>query len=258
MRTPTATRERVGRTRIEVTRPSAGGRTRALFTVRSAPDHPVLRPVLLSSDPSGARVSLVPEGALLLAGDQIEIEIEVGPGARLDLVEPAGTVAYAMDGDRARWDVTIRLAAAARLTWAGEPFVVAEGAHVERRTTVELGWSAALALRETLVLGRHGESPGRLRQELVASVPGPAPLLSESLDLGDDSADHGGADLVLGGRAVTTVITLGRRLPPHGEGVHFALEAEGSLVRAAGTDAHHCALGRTWAAARTITHQEER
>jgi urease accessory protein len=197
--------ERVGRTRIGVSADAGGGRCR-LRTALSGSEvgAPGLRPMLLDSGPAGARVSLVPDGALLLAGDAVELDIDVGAGTRLDLVEPGGTVAFAMDDRSARWDVRIRLGPGATLTWAGEPFVVAAGAEVDRRTDVRLAPGARCLLRETLVLGRHGEGPGTIRQRTRITREG-RPLLVEDLPL-----DARTAPGLLGGhRVVASVIALG-------------------------------------------------
>ncbi|HCB03508.1 MAG TPA: urease accessory protein UreD [Nocardioides sp.] len=109
------------------------------------------------------RVALVPEQAVLLAGDHVTVEVRVAPGATLELVEPGGTVAYAMRGARARWDVTVEVGAGGTLVWEAEPFVVAEGADVVRTLSVTTYGDARVRLRETLVLGRTGEGPGLLR-----------------------------------------------------------------------------------------------
>jgi len=51
----------------------------------------------------------------------------------------------------------------AGLTYAGEPFVVADGADVTRTLEVELGRDASAAVRDTVLLGRSGQVGGRLR-----------------------------------------------------------------------------------------------
>lgn len=205
--------------------------------------------MLLASDDAGARVSLVPEGALLLAGDAVSIHITVGAGARLELVEPAGTVAYAMHGGSASWDVTIDLAPAASLVWAGEPFVVSAGADVTRITTVRMGWDAMFAMRETLVLGRHREAPGRLRQELSVTGQNGTPMLCEALDVGRESSP-----LLLGGaRVMGSVLTLGYRTPQAVDAptiTHLDLDGLGTVSRALAHHAHHLPLDAAWISAR--------
>ena len=237
------------RTRVAVRRPPGGGRAVVSLETSGPPDRPVIRPMLLSADASGAAISLVPEGALLLAGDAVEIDVSVGAGARLELQEPAGTVAYAMAGGSASWAVTITLGSAASLVWAGEPFVVAADANVTRTTRVRLGWGAMLALRETLVLGRHDEAPGCIRQDFAAIGQNDVPLLSESLDAGPEAGP-----LLMGGmRVLGSVLTLGYRT--HRAAVspgvaHLDLAGMGTMARALAHQVHDVDLGGTWDAAR--------
>jgi len=243
------------RTEVSVARPPGGGRALVSFAVSSASDRPIVRPMLLASDEAGARVSLVPEGALLLAGDAVSLHITVGAGARLELLEPSGTVAYAMHGRSASWDVTIDLAPAASLVWAGEPFVVSAGADVTRSTTVRMGWGAMLAMRETLVLGRHREAPGQIRQHLAATGQNGTPMLSESLDVGPESSP-----LLLGGaRVMGSVLTLGYRTPPAADApsvTHLDLDGLGTVSRALAHQAHHLPLDAAWIAAqRALVNQ---
>jgi len=142
------------------------------------------------------RVALVPEQALLLADDQVTVTVRVGAGSSLEIVEPGGTVAYAMRGRSARWDVTIEVDAGGTLVWHGEPFVVAEGADVERTTSVEVEAGASVTLRETLVLGRAGETPGGLRSRTEVRREG-APVLLEDLDARVGMGPHRVLDQVL-------------------------------------------------------------
>ena len=235
-------------TRVTVRRPPGGGRAVVSMATSGPPDRPVIRPMLLSANAEGARVSLVPEGALLLAGDAVRIDVSVGAGARLELQEPGGTVAYAMSGAKASWNVTITLGPASSLTWAGEPFVVAAGAEVDRRTRVSLGWGAMLALREALVLGRHGEEPGRMRQEFVAVGQNNVPVLADSLDIGPES----GPMLSGGARVLGSVLTLGFRTPKVSvPGIaHLDLAGMGTMSRVLVDEVHQMGLAGTWDAAR--------
>jgi urease accessory protein len=239
----------VSRTRIRVSRPPDGGRVKVAFDASSRPDRPAIRPMLLSSDDDGARVSLVPDGALLLAGDQISLDVAVGAGARLELVEPAGTVAYSMDGGEASWSVTIDLAPASSLIWAGEPFVIADGATVERSIDIRMGWHASLAMREVVVLGRHGERAGTLRQRLSAVADNGVPILAEELEI-----DPRSGRWVLGGtRVMGSVLVLGARLKcdviERNDMVRMDLEAEGTLLRSLVADAHRATHDDVWAGA---------
>jgi urease accessory protein len=204
--------------------------------------------MLLTADERRARVALVPDGALLLAGDAIAIRVDVGPGAVLELVEPAGTVAYDMRGGHATWSVDVRLGQGAALIWAGEPFVVAAGARVRRTTSVQIADGAVLAVRETLVLGRSGERPGQVWQRTTAVDAHGEPLLVEELALDADRAP-----LLLGGkRVVDTVVVLGARIPDVTEllGCHrFDLERSGTVLRRLADEAHRGLGDEHWAAA---------
>jgi len=200
--------------------------------------------MLLAADHRKARVSLVPDGALLLAGDAVRVEVTVDTGATLELVEPTGTVAYDMRGDAASWEVRLDLAEGATLVWAGEPFVLAQGSCVRRRTTARLAAGARLVMRETLVLGRHGESAGAMVQRWDAATTDGAPLLCEELAL-DAAALRPG--LLGGHRVLGSVTALGVDVPGCGEG-RLDLEAGGSQWRVLADDAHAARLSGVWEA----------
>jgi urease accessory protein len=225
-----------------------GGRVRVETDVTGPSTAPALRPMLLASDAGSARISLVPDGAMLLAGDDVTVEVEVGEGASLTLVEPAGTVAYDMDGGHASWSVAITLAANASLVWAGEPFVVSAGADVTRDTRITLAPTARLALRETLVLGRHGERPGRVATTWSAHQDDGRPLLIESLDLDASSLAPG---LLGPHRVLASVTALGRDVPPDAcpDG-RLDLERGGTLWRHLAGETHEVPAG-PWECATT-------
>ncbi|RPF26448.1 urease accessory protein UreD [Georgenia muralis] len=214
--------------------------------VRTRLEGGALSPRLLRSDASGAAVAVVATGALLLGGDHVAVEVEVGDGASLEIVETAGTVAYDAGGEPSSWSVRVRLGAGARLTWEGLPFVVADGADVLRTTDVELGDGARALLREVLVLGRTGETGGALRARTSVRQAG-AELLVEDLDLGPTARTAPG---VLGrARVVDTVLALGWRPPagdPSARGTRFDLDGAGALARLLGTAAHSASLSPWW------------
>jgi urease accessory protein len=232
------------RTVLAVT--AAPGRARVRSSTPGDPTSPCLRTMLLDSGPQHARVALVPDGALLLAGDAVRLDVEVGAGVRLELVEPAGTVAFDMRGGEATWEVRIDLAAGAALVWAGEPFVLAAGARVRRSTSVRLDVGSRLALRETLVLGRHQERGGLLEQSWSAYGPGDVPVLVEHLVL-DETAHRPG---VLGGhRALGSVVALG--IPVADElcaDGRLDLEHGGTVWRGLAHEAHRAVPAGAWRA----------
>ncbi|GAB2592731.1 urease accessory protein UreD [Kribbella endophytica] len=202
------------------------------------------------------RVALVAAGALLLAGDEVRIEVVAQGKLRLEIVETAGTVAYAMRGGSARWDVDVMLTDGAELSWHGEPFVVAEGADVERSTSIALGDGCRATLRESLVLGRHGEAGGRLRTSTRVTTAsrstegaadgradGSGELLVEELDL-SPGVRSGWA--VLGdARCLDSITTLGHRLPEAPQTLQ--LEGPGSIARRLVGQQHTSDLGGLWA-----------
>jgi urease accessory protein len=251
------TTERLARTRVRVSPGAAGQRTvvRTAVTL-SDPTASSIRPVLVRHDRRGAQVSLVPDGALLLAADAIELDVTVDPGARLDLVEPAGTVAFDMRGGSAQWDVRIHVGASGTLTWAGEPFVVASGAQVCRRTRISMDLGARLLLRETLVLGRYGEPPGALRQRTRVDAAGP--VLAEDLDL-----DAQTVPALLGPRrVVSSLLAYGMSLPPtvvtSPDPERFELEAGGLLWRRLGSEVHEARVDAVWHVARAALTGSDR
>lgn len=230
---------------------AARGRVSVRTEATGGPGRPRVRAMLTSATATGARVCLVPEGALLLGGDLVEIEVVVGPGAALELVEAAGTVAYDMRGAAARWDVDARVGCAGTLVWGSEPFVVSAGADVGRTTRVVVDEGARLALRETLVLGRHGEPSGRVAQHLAVTDGGGDPVLVEHLAL-DGRPSPG----VLGGlRVVSTVLALGLRVPPAEapEG-RYDLDSGGAYWRRLGDEVHRTVPREAWLATRAAAH----
>ncbi|MFE7617359.1 urease accessory protein UreD [Streptomyces sp. NPDC057496] len=140
------------------------------------------RPLLPS--PDRLRIALVGTRAGLLAGDDLLLHVSVGPGARLELVEPSGLVAYDHRGGTSRWRARVDIAEGGELHWDARPFVISAGAAVERSMEAELAAGARMLWRETLVLGRSGERGGAVRATTRATYDGHE-LLVEELDLTD-------------------------------------------------------------------------
>lgn len=224
------------RTRIAVTRGDGG-------PVRVTTVPGLLHARTVSRGQDRANVALVAGGAMLVGGDRIALEVEVGEGCALELEDVGGTLAYPGEGRRTAYDVSLRLGTGARLLWRAHPFVVATGAAVDRTLTITLADGAALCMRETLVLGRTGERGGALRARMHARTADGDPLLMEDLDLDGARPVTG----VLGvHRVLDSVLLLGERpspgavVPPGAVVLH--LDEPGALARTLAADAHTTGL----------------
>lgn len=214
----------------------------------------LLRPQQVHGPADRCRIGLLATTALLLGGDVVELEVDVGSGATLELFDVAGTVAYDGRGQAARWDVRVRVAAGGRLRWSGAPFVVGDGADVTRTLAVDLAEDAHALVRETLVLGRVGQTGGRVRSRTEIARVG-HPVLVEDLDL--DPTQHRRLPGMLGPwRVLDTVLTLGLP-PPVGPAaaldhrlVRYVLPEPGStLHRYLGSDLDRSPVHPMWATA---------
>lgn len=171
----------------------------------------LLRAQRLHGPADRARVALVGQQALLLGGDEVGLEVEVGPGAVLELSDIAGTVAYHGRGQAAIWHMRIRIGLGARLRYAGEPLVICDGADVTRTLTVDLAEGAEARLRETSVFGRAGEVGGRLDSTATLRREG-NDLAVERLVLDGESRARPG--MLAGVRVVDSLLALGTTAPP--------------------------------------------
>nr|WP_240945693.1 urease accessory protein UreD [Rhodococcus sp. HNM0569] len=169
---------------------------------------------------------------MLLAGDEVRLDVRVGAGRSLEIVETSGTVAYDMRGGRASWNVDVTIDADGSLLWDGLPFVVASGSDVARHTTTRLAAGATCTLRETFVSGRTAEDGGCMVATTHAYLDC-TPLLVEQLTL--DPQSRRDPALLGGARCLDQVTTLGHRLTDPGA---LQLEGVGSVYRRMGADAH--------------------
>jgi len=210
----------------------------------------LLRPQLLHGPPDRCRVGLLATTALLLGGDAVRLEVDVGPGTTLELSDVAGTVAYDGRGRSASWSVHVAVAEGARLRWAGEPFVVADGADVVRELSLELSGDSQVLLRETVVLGRAGQVGGRLRNCTTVRSDG-RPVLVEDTLL--DPAMHRRLPGMLGGlRVVDTLLAVAVEPPsaPAGGSTLYRLPGGTSTLRRhLGTELAASPLHEVWRSA---------
>ena len=131
-----------------------------------------------------ARVSLAAAAAGPIGGDQYGLNVHVGPGSTLVLNEVSATVLLpGHDGARSRTDVRVRVDTGGTLIWLPEPIIAAARCNHVNDVQVELAADARLLMREEILLGRHHEPAGRLRQCVRVRSAG-RPLYSQDLDVG--------------------------------------------------------------------------
>jgi urease accessory protein len=175
-----------------------GGRTRV---TRLRSDGP------LALRESGGAVYLVGAGAGPLGGDDLSLTIEVGPGACLDIRSAAASLVLPGRG-ASRLAVRAEVGTGGRLVFAPEPSIAAAGCDHRASASVVLDEGAELVWREEIVLGRHGERPGRYVSRFDVTSCG-LPLLRHELRV---DADAPSAAVLGSARAVGTVLLAGKDL----------------------------------------------
>jgi urease accessory protein len=213
----------------------AAGRT-VLSTVRAqAP----LLPRRTGTAPDGAPVvHLVGGAAGPLGGDRLTLDVEVGPGAALEVRAVAATVALPGSG-RSVSTVTARVAAGGVLRWLPEPLIAAGGCDHVASSTVDVAAGGRLLWREVLVCGRHGEEPGDARLAMTVRHDD-RPLLVHELAVGPAAAGWAGAAVLGGARVVGSMLAVGS-MPAVGDAEHgvtavLRLAGPGVLMLALGAD----------------------
>lgn len=187
-----------------------------------------------------ALVHLVSSVTAPLGGDDLELAVEVGPGAHLVLRGVAATLAlpgHRPGGSRAA--VRLDVADGASVQYLPEPTVVTSRARHEAEFAARLAGGARLRTREVLVLGRSGERPGDLVSTVRVRRDG-GPALHQTQRIGVPEWDASAAHLA--GRRV-----LGTEVLFWGEDPQAALSTDwwslvplargGSLVTALASDA---------------------
>lgn len=173
----------------------------------------VLRPTIgtgeepgVFGDPDAARVTIAAGAGGPVGGDRLELSVVVGPGSTLVLCEASATLLLpGRDGATSSTEVRIEVGDGGTFVWLPEPVIAARGCDHVIDVRVELGEDAQLLAREEVLLGRHGEAPGRLRTRWRVNGPG-GPVLAQDLELGTTVART--AAVVGPHRAVGSVVAV--------------------------------------------------
>jgi urease accessory protein len=189
----------------------------------------------------GVTVHLVGGAAGPLRGDDLSLEVEVGPGAWLDVRSVAASLALpGREGaPPSRLRINAVVAAGAVLRWSPEPLIAAAGCHHHAITHVEAADGASLVWRDDQVCGRHGESAGDVRTDTTIRYAGRT-LYRHELAFGPGAPGWSGAAVLGGGRAVGSAVLAGPVLPVPallgGDAAVMPLAGPGVLATAVGPD----------------------
>lgn len=192
-----------------------------------------------------ARVCLVAGAAGPIGGDRLRLRVEVGPGSTLVLRDVSATLVLpGPHGAESRFDVEVDVGAGATLVWLPEPVIAARGCRHVSDVRVALAPGARLVLREELLLGRHGEAPGTVRQTVRVELAG-RPLYHQQLAVGPDATGWDGPAVTGGHGAIGSLLVVDpawgdappAALPLDGDAALLPLRGPAVLVSALGGDA---------------------
>jgi urease accessory protein len=189
-----------------------------------------------------AEVHLVGGAAGPLRGDDLRLEVEVGPGADLTVRSVAAQLALPGRPGLPPSLLTLRatVAAGGTLRWLPEPLIAAAGCDHRTVTRVEVAAGGTLLWRDDLVCGRHNEAPGDLRTETTIRYAGRT-VHRHDLAVGPSAPGWDGPAVLGPARAVGTLVALPAQALPTGsapspEAAMMPLAGGGVLVTALGLD----------------------
>jgi urease accessory protein len=191
-----------------------------------------------------AEVHLVGGAAGPLGGDELCVEVHIGPGAALVVRTVAASIVLPGVG-RSSTRVHATVAAGGRLDWLPEPVVAAKACDHRAESIVDLRGDARLRWREELVCGRHGEECGDLTLSTSVGRDG-RPLYRQDLTVGSRAAGWSGPAVLGGHRTAGSLILVGHAWPgpstvhgPPGSAAAMELAGGGTVLTAVATHAHH-------------------
>ncbi|SDN65847.1 urease accessory protein UreD [Allokutzneria albata] len=180
-----------------------------------------------------AQVHVVGTAAGPLGGDSLRLDVSVLSGASLELRSTGAQIAL-----RGTSSVHFGLRVDGEAVIRQEPTVLARGCLVHNHSVAELGSDARLLWQDLVVLGRHGEEPGKLVQRWDVTRGG-RPVLRTTTTLVDPAMYRSpaviGSASVLGTALVSAPGLAVRPSARPGAAVHALREA--ALVTVLGVDA---------------------
>jgi urease accessory protein len=161
-----------------------------------------------ADEPGCAALCMVGAAAGPLAGDDLELRLEVRDDARAQLGATGATLAQGRhEGRPASLRTSVRVGAGAVFVGAPAPLIVCAGSHVAACLEIDLDDTASLTWRELVILGRSDEASGALTLAWRVERAG-RPLLRQSVDL--DSAPTRSWSGMAAGRRVMACALISR------------------------------------------------
>ena len=123
-----------------------------------------------------------------------------------------------------------------RFAWSPGPLILTAGCDLLSTVEIDLADRAAALTREVVLLGRHGEEPGRYRAQLRFES-GERPLLHDAIDLDATGAAKASPAVLAGANVFGSLALVGidpKAAPGPGE---LDLAVPGRVLRALATDA---------------------
>jgi urease accessory protein len=163
-----------------------------------------------SPEAQGLSAVLINTAGGVAGGDQFDIDIAAGEGARLMATTAAAEKVYRSHGPAAQLNIALRAAANAHLAWLPQETILFDQARLQRRIDIDLADSASLLLCEIVVFGRaamgermrHGRLLDRWRVRR-----GGALVFAETVRLdGEIGAKLDRPGVAKGGAAVATAL----------------------------------------------------
>ncbi|MFV2101550.1 urease accessory protein UreD [Micromonospora sp. LOL_024] len=150
----------------------------------------------------GVTVYVVGGAAGPLAGDDLRLDVEVGPAAAVRVHTVAASIALpGCPGAVSRMLVRATVSEGATLYWLPEQLVAAAGCAHVAESEVEVADSGVVYWRDELICGRHQEQPGDVQVDTWVDLGG-RPLLRQTVAVGPNAPGWDGP-AVLGGAAAT-------------------------------------------------------
>lgn len=193
-------------------RPDGCGTTR-ISTLHA--EAPLLLKLIRQKEPEpwanlkgAARVSVTAGAAGPIGGDVYRMDVEVGARSTLVLGDISPTVLLpGPDGACSSYVITLRVQEHATLIWLAEPLIAARDCNHLHEIKVQLDPSARLMMREELLLGRHGEACGTVRQRITIHR-GKTALYRQDLAVGPSMTGYDSAAVLGRARAVGSILAV--------------------------------------------------